>query len=92
MAAKKNAKKVVKAKGKKVVAKKAAAAPGEGGFRVGSNMEKGFIAYKAARKDYMGMERGDKQVWAQKLADKLDTTLNSVRTMISKNWEPLLTK
>ncbi len=92
VAAKKNAKKVVKAKGKKVVAKKAAAAPGEGGFRSGSNMEKGFILYKAARKDYIGMERGDKQVWAQKTADKLNTTLNSVRTMISKNWEPLLTK
>ncbi len=90
VAAKKNVK--AKAKSKKVVAKKAAAVAGEGGFRVGSNMEKGFIAYKAARKDYLGFERGDKQVWAQKLADKLNTTLNSVRTMISKNWEPLLTK
>jgi hypothetical protein len=93
VAAKKTVKAKAKAKGKaKVVAKKAAAAPGEGGFRSGSNMEKGFILYKAARKDYIGMERGDKQVWAQKTADKLNTTLNSVRTMISKNWEPLLTK
>ncbi len=55
-------------------------------------MEKGFIAYKADRAKYQKFERGDKQAWAQKLADKLDTTLNSVRTMISKNWEPLLAK
>lgn len=80
----------------KPAAKKAApkatkkAEAGEGGFRAGSNMEKGFIAYKNDRAKYQKFERGDKQAWAQKLADKLGTTLNSVRTMISKNWEPLL--
>lgn len=92
VATKKNVKAKAKVKAKVSAAPKKATTPGEGGFRAGSNMEKGFIAYKAARKEYQGFERGDKQAWAQKLADKLGTTLNSVRTMISKNWEPLLTK
>ncbi len=93
MAAKKTPAKKTKTVAKKSApAKKTPAAAGEGGFRAGSNMEKGFIAYKADRVKYQKFERGDKQAWAQKLADKLDTTLNSVRTMISKNWEPLLAK
>jgi uncharacterized lipoprotein YmbA len=85
-------KKNVKAKAKAKAATKTELKIGEGGFRAGTNMEKGFIAYRTDRKKYQAMERGDKQTWAQKLADKLSTTLNSVRTMISKNWEPLLDK
>ncbi len=61
-------------------------------FRAGTNMAKGFEAYCAIRKDYRKADAATRRKHAERIAKKLKTTLASVRTMISKNWEPTITK
>ncbi len=59
-------------------------------FRAGSNMAKGFAQYSAIRKTYVAADAVKRRTMAERIAKRLDTTLNSVRTMITKNWEPAL--
>ncbi len=61
-------------------------------FRAGSKMQKGFAAYSAVRKTYVAADAVKRRTLAERIAKRLDTTLNSVRTMITKNWEPALTR
>jgi hypothetical protein len=57
-------------------------------FRAGSNMQKGYEAYRTIRRDYLKADGATRRKHAERIAKRLRTTLNSVRTMICKNWEP----
>lgn len=74
-----------KAKGKapaKAKANGAAKPKGETPFRPGTAKEKAFLLYKAYRKDYEELAKGEKGAWCEKQAEKLGIAAGTMKSWI----------
>lgn len=61
-------------------------------FRAGTMKEKAFLAFKAAKKEYDGLEHGGKKEWCEALAKKLGASGNTVKSWVGGQFTKELSR